>query len=407
LITLTGYSNYKILNIVTPAYFVGLQKYLTTSSVEVVKIYLKWQLLHAASNYLSSAFVNETFDFFSKFLGGIQKQPPRDKTCVQVVDTGLGDVLGYYFAQKAFPGKSKDLASSMIKQIEDAMTAKLKTISWMDDQTRGRALEKISLIANYIGYPDHLRNNSYIPGVDFFNNVMKTLSLNTYQMVSKIGKPEDKTIWSMTADTVNAYYDPTRNEMVFPAAILQYPYFKADYPPSMNFGGAGMIMGHELTHGFDNQGRDYDGTGKLVNWWRPQTSKAFDAKVKCVIDQYSKFEVLPGVFINGQLTQGENIADMGGIKNAHDAYVAAYPDEADKPSIVPGLTNRELLFVTFAQGWCGVATNEYLANQVKTDPHSWARFRVLGPLINFQTFADTFKCPVGSFMNPKDRCTVW
>eukprot|EP01097_Dermamoeba_algensis_P005531 TRINITY_DN3518_c0_g1_i1.p1 TRINITY_DN3518_c0_g1~~TRINITY_DN3518_c0_g1_i1.p1 ORF type:complete len:656 (+),score=142.03 TRINITY_DN3518_c0_g1_i1:43-2010(+) len=407
LITFTGESNYDTLNLITPTYFVGLSKYLATSSVDVVKIYMKWQLLHTVANYLSTPFVNETFDFFSKFLGGIQEQPRRDKTCVSVVDASLGDSLGYFFAQKAFPGHSKQLASSMIQQIEGAMTARLKEVTWMDELTRGRALTKISMIENYIGYPEHLRNVTYVPGEDFFINVMKTSAIVSQQMISKIGKPEDKTLWSMTADTVNAYYDPTRNEMVFPAAILQYPYFEQQYPPSMNFGGAGMIMGHELTHGFDNQGRDYDGSGKLINWWQPQTSKTFDDKVQCVIDQYSKFEVLPGVYIDGKLTQGENVADMGGIKNAHDAYVAAYASEADKPSIVPNLTNRQLLFVTFAQGWCGVATPEYLETQTKTDPHSWARFRVLGPLINFPTFADTFKCPVGSVMNPKERCTVW
>jgi len=212
----------------------------------------------------------------------------------------------------------------------------------------------------------------------------------------------------MTAPTVNAYYDPTRNQMVFPAGILQQPFFNHSFPLEMNLGGIGLVMGHELTHGFDNQGRVFDGTGRLVNWWEPQTSQLFDQKVQCVIDQYSKFEPLPGVFINGKLTQGENIADMGGIKNAFSTLKTMIGDDGlNTVSIVKKLNKGQLFFVAFAQTWCTVSSPENIKLRVKTDPHSPAQFRVLGPLINHPQFSKTYSCPVGSRMNPKDRCEVW
>jgi len=210
----------------------------------------------------------------------------------------------------------------------------------------------------------------------------------------------------MTSPTVNAYYDPSRNQMVFPAGILQQPFFNVSYPPSMNYGGIGLVMGHELTHGFDNQGRLYNGEGVLINWWDSATDKQFDSKVQCVIAEYSKFEVIPGVFVNGMLTQGENIADMGGIKNAFHAYSSL--EDISQPSIVPGYNNGKLFFISYAQTWCEKATDAYRRVQVKIDPHSPAMFRVLGPLMNLPAFADVFKCPVGSRMNnPSTRCEVW
>jgi len=211
----------------------------------------------------------------------------------------------------------------------------------------------------------------------------------------------------MTPSTINAYYDPTRNEMVFPAGIMQTPYFNLSWPWSMNFGGLGMIMGHENTHGFDNQGRDYDGTGQLIDWWTKSSSENFNSRVQCVIDQYSQYEVLPGVYVNGELTQGENIADMGGIKNAYYAYKKLAGSEFNNPSIIKGLSNVQLFFVAYAQGWCEVATPQALEVQVKTDPHSPARYRVIGPLQDLPEFSQVFSCPVGSYMNPRSRCEVW
>jgi len=223
----------------------------------------------------------------------------------------------------------------------------------------------------------------------------------------------------MTPPTVNAYYDPEKNQMVFPAGILQDPFFNSDFPDCMNYGGIGMVQGHELTHGFDNQGRDYDGDGVLEDWWLPETSQKFNEKVQCMINQYSNFQIIPGVNINGQLTQGENIADNGGIGNAFRAYKAVVGDQGlNSPSIVANLTNAQLFFVAFGQTWCEKATDDYYRVAVQTDPHSPAPFRILGPLMNLPVFASTFNCPAGAYMNPQEpcgpnppngtcRCSVW
>jgi len=289
------------------------------------------------------------------------------------------------------------------------MLQDLKSLDWMDEITRKKALVKLSLVSNMIGAPVKPTNYSDVLIVkgNFFNNVVAANTFAIVRQLNQIEMPSDKTQWGMSSPTVNAYYDPTRNQMVFPAGILQQPFFNASFPSSMNAGGIGMVMGHELTHGFDNQGRDYDGTGLLIDWWEPATSAKFDQKVQCVIDQYSSFEVLPNLFINGKLTQGENIADMGGIKNSFYSYSKLIGPDANKPSIVPGLTNIQLFFVSYSQGWCEKITDQALKVQIQTDPHSPARFRVLGPLMNLPQFASTFQCPNGSPMNPTNRCQVW
>jgi len=277
----------------------------------------------------------------------------------------------------------------------------------MSNITRARALQKLSLVTHLIGSPDKPDTyDSVTVGSQFFTNVLNSITYEMLKMYSTIDMPSDKMAWEMTAPTVNAYYDPSKNQMVFPAGILQQPFFNVSYPTSMNFGGIGLVMGHELTHGFDNQGRLYDGNGVLTNWWDNTTDAKFTSKVQCVINQYSTFEVLPGVYINGQLTQGENIADMGGIKNSFRAY--SQLENVTSSSIVPGYNNGQLFFLAFAQTWCEVASDAYRRVQVQTDPHSPAPFRVLGPLMNLPAFSDVWKCPVGSNMNnPSTRCEVW
>jgi len=279
----------------------------------------------------------------------------------------------------------------------------------MDNITRGKALDKLRKVNNMIGGPTNPRNYSEvrISPTSFFFNLIESERADATIRIKQLEAPVDKTQWDMTPATVNAYYDPTRNQMVFPAGIMQAPFFNLSYPSSMNIGGIGMVMGHELTHGFDNQGRDFNGDGVLENWWEEETSRKFEAKVKCVIDQYSTYEIIKGVFINGKLTQGENIADLGGMKNAARHFQKVIGGDADKESIVQGLTNLQLYFVGFGQTWCEKATDQYYRVQVQTDPHSPAKFRVLGPLRNLPTFAETFQCPEGTFMNPTDRCEVW
>jgi predicted metalloendopeptidase len=278
----------------------------------------------------------------------------------------------------------------------------------MDDTTRSRALKKLSQVAHLIGSPKNPETYASVTiGVDYFTNVQNAESFAANDRFLTIGTPTDRNQWEMTAQTVNAYYDPTLNEMVFPAGILQQPYFNHSYPPEMNAGGIGVIMGHELTHGFDNQGRLYDGKGVLSNWWEPATSKKFDDKVQCVIDQYSKFSPIPGVYVNGKLTQGENIADMGGTKNSYHSISTQLGTKINDPSIVPKLNRGQLFFLAYAQGWCSKASDEYYRLHIATDPHSPPEFRVLGPLMNLDAFSTTFNCPAGSPMNPTNRCEVW
>jgi len=290
-----------------------------------------------------------------------------------------------------------------------AMRYDLQNLPWMDSTTQQRAIQKLGLIAHLIGMPS--KPDSYetvTVGNDYFKNVQSASRYAATKRFALIGTTTDRSAWQMTAPTVNAYYDPTLNEMVFPAGILQQPFFNHSFPPEMNAGGIGMVMGHELTHGFDNQGRLYDGTGRLVDWWQPQTEKAFEAKVQCVINQYSQFSPIPGVHVNGKLTQGENIADMGGIKNSFRALSTLIgPDSLGLPSIVANLTRGQLFFTAFAQGWCTKASDAYYRLHANTDPHSPPKFRVLGPLMNLPSFSSIFKCPINSPMNPTNRCEVW
>jgi len=289
------------------------------------------------------------------------------------------------------------------------MNYDLSKLPWMDQTTRQRAYGKLGMVDHQIGSPKVPDNYPGVQiGVEFFANIQSAQSYAVAQRFGQIGMPTNKDNWQMTAPTVNAYYDPSLNMMVFPAGILQQPFFNHSFPPEMNVGGIGMVMGHELTHGFDNQGRLYDGSGKLIDWWEPQTEKAFEGKVKCVIDQYSKFQPIPGVFVNGKLTQGENIADMGGIKNAFRSVQVLLGNQITAPSIVTRLSRGQLMFAAFAQGWCTVASDAYYRLRVATDPHSPPKFRVLGPLINLPAFSEAFTCKLGSKMNPTDgRCEVW
>jgi len=374
-----------------------------------MQAYLLWSVLHQSATLLSDNFLNTTFAFFGTILRGQKQMSPRWETCISAVDSTVGELLGALYVQVAFSGSSVQNARTMVEGIEAAMNSDISGLPWMDPTTRARALQKLSLVTNQIGFPQNPSNYSalILSPTTYFTNTIGAQSYEFIKQVQGIGQPADKQKWGMTADTVNAYYDPTRNQMVFPAGILQNPYFNASHPDALNYGGAGVIMGHELTHGFDNQGKDYNGQGVLEDWWLPATNQQFNAKAQCIIDQFSKFQVLPGLFLNGKLTQGENIADCGGVKNSFNSFLKKAGPSANKPSVVPILTNAQLFFVGYAQGWCAVASDAYLRVQVATDPHSTARYRVIGPLINLDQFADLFSCPVGSFMNPQVRCPVW
>ncbi len=406
----TGYPSVKDINVGVPEFFKGLEKQVTSTDPETLRAYLRWHLLRAASPLLSKAFVDESFDFYGRKLSGQKEQQARWKRCVEATDQSLGELLGPEFVKLYFPGDSKAIAQDLVARIEAAFEANLPNLKWMDDATRARADGKLKALKNQIGYPDKWRDYSKlaVKKGDYFGNAMAARRFAFEFEANKIGKPVDKGEWGMTPPTVNAYYSANLNQMVFPAGILQPPFFDRNFPMAMNFGGIGMVMGHELTHGFDDQGRKFDPNGKLTEWWEPSVSAKFEERAKCVSDLYSGYEVQPGVKLNGKLTLGENIADLGGIKQAYLAYkkwAAAHP-ELDKP-VVPGLTNEQLFFVGFGQTWCTIQTPESERMLVTTDPHSHARYRVIGPLSNSPAFSSAFQCAEGTPMKPKDACEVW
>ncbi|HEX4825260.1 MAG TPA: M13 family metallopeptidase [Candidatus Polarisedimenticolaceae bacterium] len=398
------------INVAVPEFYQGLEKLLGSTDDATIQAYLRWKVLHDAAPALPKAFDQENFAFYGKVLSGQKEQQARWKRCVIATDGALGEILGQEFIKKQFAGDSKRIARELVEAIQTAFASGLPSLDWMDDTTRQRALGKKAAIVNKIGYPDKWRDYSKLKlkKGDYFANVVASSRFEFEREANKIGKPVDKTEWGMTPPTVNAYYNPLNNEMVFPAGILQPPFFSKDFPMAMNFGGMGMVMGHELTHGFDDQGRKFDATGKLTEWWEPAVSDKFEERAACIEKQYTGYEVQPGLHLNGKLTLGENIADNGGIKETYTAFKAweAKNPGSEKP-IVDGLTNDQLMFVAFAQTWCSLATPQIEQMLVTVDPHSPPRFRVNGPLSNSQAFAEAFSCAEGTPMHPTNRCTVW
>jgi predicted metalloendopeptidase len=405
----TGYPGVQDLNVQSPDYVKGLRDVLAAADLAVVKDYLRWGVLRSNAPLLSKAFVDENFAFYGKRLGGQQENQARWKRCVAATDGALGDLLGKKFVDRYFAGDSKKIAREMIDRIETAFAASLPGLAWMDETTRTRALDKKAALGKKIGYTEKWEE---YPGVktrgdDFFGNTMAVRNYVFDREAKKIGKPVDRTRFGMTPPTVNAYYTPLLNEIVFPAGILQPPFFSKDFPMAMNFGGIGMVMGHELSHGFDDSGRKFDPKGRLAEWWAPEVATKFEERASCVADLYSSYEPQPGLHMNGRLGLGENIADLGGIKQAYAAYKSWEKDNPGQAPAVPGLTNDQLLFVAFAQGWCTIATPEQERNQIITGPHSLPKYRVIGPVSNSRDFSAAFQCAEGTPMNPVKKCEVW
>jgi predicted metalloendopeptidase len=404
-----GYPRITEANIAVPGFFEALDKTATAAPPETLQAYLRWSLVNTAADFLSKDFVNANFEFYGKTLGGQAELEPRWKRCVDMTEAALGETIGKLYVEREFAGDSKKKALEMIHDIEDAFAANLPDLAWMDDETRKRALEKRDAVGNKIGYPDKWRDYSSLKVTpnDFFANVAAASSFEFKRQLDKVGKPVDKTEWGMTPQTVNAYYTPLFNEIVFPAGILQPPFFHKDFPSALAYGGIGMVVGHELTHGFDDQGRKFDPKGKLVEWWEPEVAKKFEERAQCVVDQYEKFEVEPGVHVNGRLTLGENIADIGGLKQGYDAYEAWEKRSGGPGPSLGTLTPEQLFFVAHAQVWCSLTTPEQARLRITTDPHSPGEFRVVGPIQNHPAFAEAFKCAPGSPMNPVAKCEVW
>ena len=402
-----GYPALTAISVGMPGYFAALSATVPATPLPTLRAYLRWHLVHGTAGTLPKAFVDEDFDFFGRTLSGQKEIEARWKRCVTATDGALGEILGRAFVERRFSGDSRPVALEMIRGIENSLKDAFPRLAWMDDATRARAGEKLSEVSNKIGYPDRWRDYSALqvsPG-DYFGDARAAAAFEFRYQHDKVGGPVDRGEWRMTPPTVNAYYNANYNEMVFPAGILQPPFFHRDYPRAMNYGGIGVVMGHELTHGFDDQGRKFDGEGHLRAWWEPAATDRFKERAACVQSLYSSYEIEPGVHVNGALTLGENIGDLGGIRESFHAYRAG-PAGGD-PSPVEGLTSDQLFFVAFAQTWCENITPERARVLVTTDSHSPARFRVQGPVSNSPDFAQAFACAPGTPMNPKDKCEVW
>lgn len=390
------------INVAVPAFFTALGKELETRSAEELSLYLKWHALHSVAEFASASLQKEDFEFYGKFLNGQKAQKPRWKQCVASIDSHLGEALGDAFVQAAFGADGKKLASEMMNQIQEEVRQMFGQLDWMDQNTQAGALRKLNTLVKKVGYPEPSRNYDHycVNNNSWFENVLAGNRFESERRLAKIGKPVDRGEWSMTASTNNAYYNPLLNEIVFPAGILQEPLFSVNADLAANYGATGATVGHEITHGFDDEGRQFDENGNLKDWWTENSTQRFNEKAQCLEKQYDQYTVADNVHVKGALTLGENIADLGGLKIALRAYqkVATAQPKAEE---------YQRFFVAYAQSWCGKATPEYEKNIVKVDPHSPARYRVNGVVVNMPEFAQAFSCKAGQPMNPPNRCQVW
>ncbi|MFT5684653.1 MAG: putative endopeptidase [Myxococcota bacterium] len=400
------------INVSTPEPLQGMAALITKSladNPEVVRDWLRWQLISSTASHLPAQWYDASFAFYGVQVYGQKESEPQWKRCVDYADGSVGEIIGRFYVEERFPGDSKAIALEMIGGIQDAFEAGLPALSWMDDATRAAAIEKKSLLRNKIGYPDVWRDYSAltVTGEAHTANALAARRFESDRQIIQIGETVDLEEWLMSPPSVNAYYHPIRAEMVFPAGILQPPFFSREHPMAMNFGGIGMVMGHELTHGFDDSGRKFNGHGQMVEWWPEEVATRFDERAQCVVEQFDAFEVAEGLNVNGQLTLGENIADIGGVRESFRAYQAWVAENGAEPERVEGLNNEQLFFVSFAQGWCSVASPEFQKMMVLSNTHSPAEFRVNGPIRNLPEFAETFSCAEGTPMHPEETCEVW
>ncbi len=393
-------------NVTAPAFFQGMDALLASIKPAQWRNYLQWQIVSGAADALPERFVDEEFQM-AKLLTGQPELPPRWKRCVASTDAAMGELLAQPFVAKYFAGNSKVAADQIVRAISQAMANDLDTLAWMDPETRAHARAKLHKMAYLIGYPDKWKTYDFpVDRTHYAANLHAAMVFDTERDLAEIGKPVDRNEWHMSPPTVNAYYSPPQNHMVFPAGILQPPFYKATFALPVNLGAIGMVMGHELTHGFDDQGSKFDGNGNLKDWWNPTTEKQFDAKTQCLVDQASRFEPLPGLELNGKLTLGENIADLGGLKLAFIAF-HALRQGATETEVAGGFTEDQQFFLAHAQAWCTKSRDPIVRMLAQTDPHAAPKFRVNGPLSNLPEFAEAFSCPVGSKMHPEHTCAVW
>ncbi|HXQ35999.1 MAG TPA: M13 family metallopeptidase, partial [Anaerolineales bacterium] len=395
-------------NVGSPEFFKVMNQQLSTVPIADWQMYLRWHLVNNTAASLSSAFVDEDFNFNRKILQGATENLPRWKRCVAATNNALGEAVGQVYVQKAFPPSAKARVLDMIKNLKAALRSDISTLSWMGDNTRKQALIKLDAIVDKIGYPDKWIDYSTMK-VDrstFVVNRLRATEFAERRDLAKIGKPVDRLEWIIPPQIVNAGYNPQNNEIIFPAGILQSPLFDPTADDAVNYGGMGAIIGHELTHGFDDEGRQFDARGNLADWWTPDDRKAFDERAQCIIDQFNGYEVEQGLNQKGELVVGESIADLGGLTIAYAALQKSMEGKP-RPKNIDGFTPEQRFFLAYAHNWATNMRPEYARFLAAQDPHPLAKFRANGPLSNMPEFAEAFQCKTGSPMVRAKRCQIW
>jgi putative endopeptidase len=399
------------LNVATPQFFAAFNTLLAGADIAELKTYLRWSEIHGIpATALPKPVDDESFSFYGKTLNGQPEQQVRWKRCVRAVDGALGEALGQVYVAQRFSAADKQRTQELTRDVEDAMARDVDSLDWMSPATKTKAKEKLHAVANKIGYPDKWRDYSTLTVVrgDALGNATQAATFERKRQIAKIGQPVDRGEWDMSPPTVNAYYNPQMNDINFPAGILQPPYFDGTMDDAVNYGDAGGVIGHELTHGFDDEGRQFDANGNFADWWTPADGKQFTERSNCVVKEFDGFVAVDDLHVNGKLTLGENLADIGGLRLAFLAYL----DRAQKTGVdlakqTEGMTPEQRFFVSYGQGWCTNNRPENLRLRVQTDPHSPEEFRVNGVVVNLPEFQKAFACKTGSAMAPAERCRVW
>lgn len=391
-----------------PGYYAGLNKLLASQPIEAWKTKVKFDYISDNAGLLGKAFVDANFEF-DRVFSGQKKQSSRWKKMVNRVNGGLGEMLGQIYVKKYFNETAKKRMDELVSNLQKAFQGRIEKLDWMSDSTKQRAITKLNTFLKKIGYPEKWKNydDVTIDRNDFFANAKSVAMHNHKEMMDKIGKPVDRTEWGMSPPTVNAYYNPTNNEIVFPAGILQFPFFDGEADDAINYGAIGMVIGHEMTHGFDDQGSQYDEKGNMKNWWAKEDGEKFKAKTGGVVEQYNAFTVLGDMHVNGELTLGENLADIGGIAIAYDAFQMTA--QAKDTTRIDGFTPDQRFFLGYAQVWRIKLRDETMRTRINTDPHSPSMFRVNGPASNFDPFYTAFDVKEGDkmYIKPENRAKIW
>jgi putative endopeptidase len=399
------------LNIATPDFFKGLNEVIDQQSLDSLKSYLRFHALNENAAWLSTPYSDLHFGFFQKTLSGQAQQSARWKRCTAATDSALGEAVGQDWVKEHFPPQAKENMEKLVAALEKSLGEDIQNLSWMTPETKKQAEAKLAAFRQKIGYPESWRDYSKleVKRDDLIGNLRRSDEFETARDLKKIGQPVDEKEWGMTPPTVNAYYSSSFNDINFPAGILQPPFYDVSKDPAVNFGAIGVVIGHEMTHGFDDQGSKYDGKGNVNNWWTPDDRKAFDERTGCEVNEYGNFEPVPGQKLNGKLTLGENTADNGGIRIAYQALMSVLAQEGGdaKTKKIDDYTPEQRYFIAFAQVWCENRKDEYARVAARVDPHSPGKFRVNGVVRNFDEFGKAFGCKKGQPMMPNDPCVVW